>query len=96
MNAIGNKVRAVAEGHTAPESVSEDRKLVCHETACNLNPNDRPAEVKLTLLFAGQAPAGLYRIPAPTRRTHLRFNDPRDPEPVPRLSKIAFPATEHP
>jgi hypothetical protein len=85
MNRIGNKVWAIAEGYIPGESVSEDRKLVSHETACILNTNDRQAEVKLTLFFADRAPVGPYRITVPARRTlHLRFNDLRDPEPVPR------------
>jgi hypothetical protein len=85
MNGIGNKVWAIAEGYIPGKSVSNDPKLVSHETACILNTNDRPAEVKLTLFFADRAPVGPYRITIPPQRTlHLRFNDLRDPEPVPR------------
>ena len=85
MNGIGHKVWAIAEGYIPSKSVSEDRELVSHETACILNTNDQAAEVKLTLFFADRAPVGPYRITVPARRTlHLRFNDLRDPAPVPR------------
>ena len=61
-----------------------------HETACLLNAGERDAHVEITLYFADREPAGPYRVTVPARRTlHLRFNDLRDPEPVPRDTDYA-------
>lgn len=36
------------------------------------------------MYFSDREPAGPYRVLVPARRTlHLRFNDLRDPEPIP-------------
>jgi hypothetical protein len=90
MTAIGHKVWAIAEGYIPGESFCEDPKLISHETACILNATGKQANVKLTLFFADRAPVGPYLITVPARRTlHLRFNDLRDPEPVPRDTDYA-------
>jgi hypothetical protein len=84
MDQIGRKRWAVAEGYIPSESVSSDRALLSHETACILNASDREANVALTIYFADREPAGPYRVVVPPRRTlHLRFNDLEDPEPIP-------------
>jgi hypothetical protein len=90
MSAVGHKVWAIPEGYIPADGISGDRTLVSHETACILNANDRSANVTLTLFFADRAPAGPYRITVLAQRTlHLRFNDLRDPEPVPRDTDYA-------
>jgi hypothetical protein len=39
----------------------------------------------VTLYFSDREPVGPYRVTVPARRTlHLRFNDLKDPAPVPR------------
>jgi hypothetical protein len=84
MDQIGRKRWAIAEGYIPSESVSSDRALLSHETACILNAGDREANVALTVYFADREPAGPYRVVVPPRRTlHLRFNDLKDPEPIP-------------
>jgi len=84
MDQIGRKRWAIAEGYIPSESVSSDRTLLSHETACILNAGDREANVALTVYFADREPAGPYRVAVPPRRTlHLRFNDLKDPEPIP-------------
>jgi hypothetical protein len=81
---IGRTHWAIAEGYIPSESCSTDRALLSHETACILNAADRAAHVTLTIYFADREPAGPYRVVVPARRTlHLRFNDLKDPEPVP-------------
>ena len=81
---IGCRRWAIAEGYIPSESCSCDRTLVSHETACILNAGDREAHVAVTICFANRDPAGPYRVVVPPRRTyHLRFNDLKDPEPVP-------------
>jgi hypothetical protein len=85
MDGIGRKLWAIAEGYIPSASVSTDRALVSHETACILNAGDRQARITITIYFADREPAGPYRIIVPARRTyHLRFNDLDDPAPVPR------------
>ncbi len=83
MNAIGKTRWAIPEGYIPSQSVSQERALLSHETACILNTNHADANVKLTVFFADRDPV-VYRITIPARRTlHLRFNDLREPEPVP-------------
>lgn len=84
MQPIGKTRWAIAEGYIPAQSVSNDRALVSHETACILNANDRDAQVMITIYFADREPVGPYRVTVPARRTlHLRFNDLRDPAPIP-------------
>ncbi len=83
MNPIGSKRWAIPEGYIPSQSVSQDRALLSHETACILNANDRDAQVTLTVYFADREPV-VYKVKVPARRTlHLRFNDLTDPQPVP-------------
>lgn len=40
--------------------------------------------MEITVFFSDREPAGPYRVTVPARRTkHVRFNDLKDPEPVP-------------
>jgi hypothetical protein len=83
MDAIGKNRWAIPEGYIPSQSVSQDRPLVSHDTACILNANDADANVMLTVFFANREPV-IYKVKVPARRTlHLRFNDLKDPEPVP-------------
>jgi len=82
---VGRKLWAIAEGYIPSGSCSTDRALISHETACILNAGDREAHVTITIYFVDREPAGPFRIVVPARRTcHLRFNDLKDPEPIPR------------
>lgn len=61
-----------------------------HETACLLNPGDENAEIEITVFFEDREPAGPYRLTLPARRTkHIRFNDLKDPEMIPRDTSYA-------
>jgi hypothetical protein len=83
MEAIGSKRWAIAEGYIPSQSVSTDRALVSHETACILNAGDRDAHITLSVFYTDREPVA-YRILVEARRTlHLRFNDLKDPAPVP-------------
>jgi hypothetical protein len=83
MEAIGKKRWAIAEGYIPSESVSTERALLSHETACILNAGDDEAHITLTIFFTDREPVN-YKLTVPARRTiHLRFNDLKDPEPVP-------------
>jgi hypothetical protein len=83
MDPIGRKRWAIAEGYIPSQSVSSERALVSHETACILNAGDKDARVTLTVFYANREPI-VYRVTVAARRTlHLRFNDLHDPQPIP-------------
>lgn len=83
MRAIGKKRWAIPEGYIPSESYSMDRALVSHETACILNAGKKDAHITLTVFFADRDPIS-YEVSVPAQRTlHLRFNDLKDPKPVP-------------
>ncbi|MGV3634455.1 MAG: sensory rhodopsin transducer [Pseudorhodoplanes sp.] len=83
MSTIGRTRWAIPEGYIPSGSISQDRALLSHETACILNAGDRDANIKLTVFFANRDPVE-YRVTVQSRRTlHLRFNDLMDPEPIP-------------
>jgi hypothetical protein len=81
----GKRLWAIAEGYIPGSSTGSGRAFESHETACILNAGPQEAHVRLTIFFKDREPAGPYHVTVPARRTlHLRFNDLRDPEPVPR------------
>lgn len=88
---IGHRRWSIAEGYIPPDSThGDDPRFESHETACLLNTNDREAHVSITVYFKDRDPVGPYRITVPARRTlHVRFNDLRDPQPVPRDTPYA-------
>lgn len=82
---IGRQVWVIAEGYIPSESNGPAPQMTSHETACLLNAADRDAHVEITIYYANRDPGGPYRVVVPARRTlHLRFNDLKDPEPIPR------------
>lgn len=90
MSKPGRTSWAIAEGFIPSDSVSQDPALVSHEAACILNAGDPEARVTIMTYFADREPAGPYRIVVPARRCmHLRFNDLKDPEPIPRDTSYA-------
>ena len=83
--AVGVKEWVIAEGYIPPQSHGPEPQMTSHETVCLLNAGDREAHVEITIYYADREPVGPYRVTVPARRTlHLRFNDLRDPEPIPR------------
>lgn len=84
MEPIGRKRWAIAEGYIPSQSSYSDRALISHETACILNAGDREAHVRITVFFVDREPVGPYKVSVGARRTlHLRFNDLKDPAPIP-------------
>ncbi len=82
---IGKTLWAIPEGYIPEGSHGPKPTLTSHETACLLNANDADAHVGITIFFADREPIGPYTVTVPARRTlHLRFNDLRDPAPIPR------------
>ena len=82
---IGRTIWAVAEGYIPGQSHGPEPQMTSHETLCILNTNPADAHIEITVFYADRDPAGPYRLTVPARRTHhMRFNDLRDPEPIPR------------
>ena len=64
--------------------------MLSHETACLLNTGDADAHVEITIFYKDREPVGPYRITVPARRTlHQRFNDLKDPGPIPLATDYA-------
>ena len=83
--AVGCRIWAIAEGYIPPESTGTTPELTSHETACILNAGEEDARVEIMVYFPDRPPAGPYVFTVAASRTqHLRFNDFKDPEPVPK------------
>jgi hypothetical protein len=81
---IGKLRWAIAEGYIPSTGNGPEPEMTSHETACILNANDTDAQISITIYFSDREPAGPYKVEVAARRTlHLRFNDLKDPEPVP-------------
>lgn len=87
---VGRTRWVIAEGYIPGTSTGPEPAMTSHETACLLNTAARDARVEITLYFTDRPPAGPYEVTVPAERTvHLRFNELRDPEPVPRDTDYA-------
>lgn len=88
--AIGKKHWAIAEGWIPGWSHGPEPEMTSHETACLLNTNDAEAHVEITIYYSDRDPVGPYKVVVPPRRTlHVRFNNLRDPEPIPKATNYA-------
>lgn len=84
MTTPGKKLWAIAEGYIPSSSNGPEPQMTSHETACILNTSDQDANIEITLYFTDRDPVGPYTIIVPARRTrHIRFNDLKEPEPIP-------------
>ncbi len=84
MKALGKKIWVIAEGYIPPFGTGKEPEFTSHETACILNTSNEAADVEITIYFADKDPVGPYKVRVEAQRTkHLRFNDLKDPEPVP-------------
>lgn len=87
---IGKTRWAIAEGYIPGWSHGPEPQMLSHETVCLLNAGDQDAQVEITVFFKDREPAGPYRVTVPARRTrHVRFNDLKDPEPIPHDTDFA-------
>jgi hypothetical protein len=90
MAPIGRLRWAIPEGYIPGWSHGVEPEFVSHETCCILNAGDEEAHVRITVFFADREPVGPYRVSVGARRTlHLRFNDLRDPAPIPLATDYA-------
>lgn len=82
---VGVTEWVIAEGYIPAESHGPQPQMTSHETVCLLNASSQDAHVEITIFYADREPVGPYRVAVPAQRTkHVRFNDLRDPEPIPR------------
>lgn len=87
---IGATRWAIAEGYIPEWSHGPEPEFTSHETACILNAGERDAHVEIVVYFKDREPIGPFRLTVGARRTlHQRFNDLRDPEPIPRGTDYA-------
>ena len=87
---IGRRRWAIAEGYIPGWSHGPEPEMTSHETACLLNAGDSDAHVEITIFFEDREPSRPYRVTVPARRTkHVRFNELRDPEPIPKATPYA-------
>lgn len=84
MEPIGKTRWAIAEGYIPEGSHGPEPEMTSHETFCVLNAGDKVAQVKVMVYFLDRDPVGPFEFEVPARRTrHFRFNDLKDPEPIP-------------
>ena len=90
MEPIGRRRWVIAEGYIPSQSHGPEPQMTSHETMCILNSSDQDATVQVTIFYADREPVGPYVIQVPARRTkHVRFNDLKDPAPIPRDTDYA-------
>ncbi|WP_207514371.1 sensory rhodopsin transducer [Longitalea luteola] len=84
MKPLGKRIWAIPDGYIPSKSNGPAPQMTSHESACILNVGDQPANVEITIYFSDKAPVGPYKITVPAERTrHIRFNDLKDPQPIP-------------
>ena len=83
-NELGKRVWAIPEGYIPKSSNGPEPEMLSHETACILNTSDNEAHIEITIYYSDRDPSGPYKITVEPQRTkHIRFNNLKDPEPVP-------------
>ena len=87
---IGKKIWAIAEGYIPSKSTGPGPEFTSHETVCILNTSNQQAEIEIMIYFSDRDPAGPFRFTVDGKRSkHIRFNDLKDPEVVPRDTDYA-------
>lgn len=90
MKALGKKTWVIAEGYIPSYGTGKEPEFTSHETACFLNTSNEDAHVRITIFFTDKDPVGPYEVTVPAKRTkHLRFNELKDPQEVPRDTDYA-------
>lgn len=89
-NTIGKKYWAIAEGYIPSYSHGPAPDFTSHEAACILNPTDTDAHIEITIFYSDREPVGPYKELVPAQRTrHIRFNNLKDPEPIPKATEYS-------
>jgi hypothetical protein len=81
---LGHKRWVIPEGYIPEKSNGPKPAMLSHEAACILNATKRDATVEIWIFYSDREPVGPYTISVPAQRTrHIRFNDLKDPAPIP-------------
>jgi hypothetical protein len=87
---LGKTHWAIPEGYIPGESTGPEPEMESHETACILNTSDQEANIEIMIYFEDKDPVGPYKVKVPAKRTsHIRFNNLKDPQPIPRDTDYA-------
>ena len=82
---FGKKHWAIAEGYIPDSSTGPFPQMESHETVCILNTTDEKANIEIMIYFSDKEPSGPYtEVIMPRRTKHIRFNELKDPAPIPR------------
>jgi hypothetical protein len=82
--AVGQRRWVIAEGYIPCGSHGRAPEFTSHEACYVLNAGSEVAHIDLTIFYEDREPVGSYRVTLPARRTvHFRFNDLKEPEPIP-------------
>ena len=89
-NPIGRKRWAIAEGYIPEVKSRAGTGNDQPRDGLSAQYFDQDAHVQIMVYFSDKDPVGPYRVIVPANRTkHLRFNDLKDPEPIPRGTDYA-------
>lgn len=90
MKALGKKTWVIAEGYIPSYGSGSEPQFTSHETAYILNTSEEDAHINITLFFSDKDPVGPYEVTVPAQRTkHVRFNDLKEPQEIPRDTNYA-------
>lgn len=90
MKTFGKKAWVIAEGYIPSYGNGPEPEFESHETACILNTSNQQAQIEITIFYTDKDPVGPYKVTVEAQRTkHLRFNELKDPEPVPKDTDYA-------
>lgn len=90
MPSIGKTTWVIPEGFIPSASTGPAPDMTSHETACILNASGKDANVTITIYFTNKPPVGPYHIIVPAERSkHVRYNDLKDPVPIPLDTEYA-------
>ena len=90
MKTFGKKAWVIAEGYIPSYGNGPEPEFESHETACILNTSNQKAQIEITIFYTDKDPVGPYKVMVEAQRTkHLRFNELKDPEPVPKDTDYA-------
>ena len=65
-------------------------EMESHETVCILNTSSQEAHIEITVFYSDRDPVGPYKVTVPAHRTqHIRFNNLKEPEPIPTGTDFA-------
>jgi hypothetical protein len=91
---IGKKTWAIAEGYIPSESTGPTPQMESHETVCILNASENKANVEIMIYFSDRDPVGPYKLDVEAGRTkHVRFNNLKEPAPIPKDTDFASTIT---